>query len=274
MSASNSTGRTSARTESVRIGTRSANVSGALIEVEEEGWDVVSKLVVPDLRTIDIFEVDSLTTLVLVVARVFEELIAQLVHVSEIMADVRVSKGTLNMRVLSRALGTDIIVQPFGRKSPRVQTILKAVDDEGLAADDDMEKDELFEGGDTLLVDLVDGDAIDEREVGRGLYKAVDVKVRRNGLEGSTRSLRWHPEAHSWRKLQRIESRAEHNESLRRDCRNRSCDLTSRADASVGQLEPIGQTRAARYLACLLPVCYRAYPSRSNLHCFFRVRMY
>jgi hypothetical protein len=85
--ASDSTGRTSARTEGVRIGARAADVSGALIEVEEEGWDVVLKLVVPDLWTIDIFEVDSLTTLVLVVASVFEELIAQLVHVSEIMAD-------------------------------------------------------------------------------------------------------------------------------------------------------------------------------------------
>lgn len=56
-----------------------------------------------------------------------------------------------------------------------------------------MEKDELFEGGNTLLVDLVDGDAIDKREVGRGLYEAVDVKVGRDGLEGSTRSLCWHP---------------------------------------------------------------------------------
>ncbi|KAH0238367.1 hypothetical protein KCV06_g258, partial [Aureobasidium melanogenum] len=200
--ASDSAGRTSARTESVRIGARAADVSGALIEVEEEGWDVVLKLVVPDLWAIDIFEVDSLATLVLVVASVFEELIAQLVHVSEIMAD---GEGK----------------RLFGRQVPGALDWSAPVDDEGLAADDDMEKDELFEGGNTLLVDLVDGDAIDKREVGRGLYEAVDVKVGRDGLEGSTRSLCWHPG----------ESRAESNESLRRDCRNRSCDLTSRADA-------------------------------------------
>jgi hypothetical protein len=45
------------------------------------------KLVVPDLRAVDVFEIDSLATLVLVVASVFEELVAQLVHVPEIMAD-------------------------------------------------------------------------------------------------------------------------------------------------------------------------------------------
>jgi hypothetical protein len=86
-SSSNSTGRTPARTEGVRVGTWATDVSGAFIEVEEEGWDVVLKLVVPDLRAVDVFEIDSLATFVLVVASVFEELVAQLVHVPEIMAD-------------------------------------------------------------------------------------------------------------------------------------------------------------------------------------------
>jgi hypothetical protein len=78
---SDSTGRASARAESVRVGTWATDVSGAFIEVEEEGWDVVLELVVPDLRAIDVFEIDPLATLVLVVASIFEELIAQLVHV-------------------------------------------------------------------------------------------------------------------------------------------------------------------------------------------------
>jgi hypothetical protein len=57
-----------------------------------------------------------------------------------------------------------------------------------------MEKDELLESGDTLLVDLVDRDAIDEGEVWRRFYKAVDVEVGRDGLKGRTRSLC----GHSW----------------------------------------------------------------------------
>ena len=84
---SNATSRAPARTESVRIGTWSTNVSGALIEVEEEGWDMVLKLVVPDLRAVDVLEVDPLATLILVVAGVLKELVAQLVHVPQIMAD-------------------------------------------------------------------------------------------------------------------------------------------------------------------------------------------
>jgi len=86
-SSSNSTGRTSARAKSVRVGTRTSDVSGAFVQVEEEWWDVVLKLVVPDLRAVDVFEIDPLTTLVLVVASVFEKLVAQFVHVSEIMTD-------------------------------------------------------------------------------------------------------------------------------------------------------------------------------------------
>ena len=86
-SSSNSTGRTPTRTKCVRIGTWAADVSGAFVEVEEEWWDVVLKLVVPDLRAVDVFEIDSLATLVLVVASVFEELVAQFVHVSKIVAD-------------------------------------------------------------------------------------------------------------------------------------------------------------------------------------------
>lgn len=74
----------------------------------------------------------------------------------ELSTGVRVSEELLRMNLFAHALGTDIVIQPFGRKSPGVQTILKAVDDEGFAANDDMEEDELFESGDTLLVDLVD----------------------------------------------------------------------------------------------------------------------
>lgn len=110
----------------------------------------------------------------------------------ELSTGLGVSEEMLKTRVLPRTLGTDIVVQPFGRKGPWVQTVLKSIDNEGLAADNDMEKNELFEGGDTLLVDLVDRDAINKREVGRGFYEAVDVKVGRNRLEGSTRSLCWH----------------------------------------------------------------------------------
>jgi hypothetical protein len=86
-SSSNSTGRTPTRAESVRVGTWTTDVSSTFIEVEEEGWDVILKLVVPDLRAVDILEIDPLAALVLVVASIFEELIAQLVHVSQIMAD-------------------------------------------------------------------------------------------------------------------------------------------------------------------------------------------
>lgn len=110
----------------------------------------------------------------------------------ELSTGLGVSEEMLKTRPLSRTLRADIVIQPFGRKGPWVQTVLKSIDDEGLAADDDMEKDELFEGGDTLLVDLVDRDAINKREVGRGFYEAVDVKVRRNRFKGSTRPLCWH----------------------------------------------------------------------------------
>lgn len=55
-----------------------------------------------------------------------------------------------------------------------------------------MEKDELLESGDTLLIDLVYRDAVDEGEVWRRFYKAVNVEVGRNGLEGRARSLRGH----------------------------------------------------------------------------------
>jgi len=86
-SSSNSTGRTSAGTKSVRVGTRTSDVSGTFVEIEEKWWDVVLKLVVPDLRAVDVFEIDPLATFVLVVTSVFEKLVAQFVHVSEIMTD-------------------------------------------------------------------------------------------------------------------------------------------------------------------------------------------
>lgn len=86
-SSSDSAGRTPTRTKCIRVGTWAADVSGAFIKVEEERWNVVLELVMPDLRAVNVFEIDSLSTLVLVVASVFEELIAQFVHVSEIMAN-------------------------------------------------------------------------------------------------------------------------------------------------------------------------------------------
>ena len=65
-----------------------------------------------------------------------------------------------------RTLGADVVVQPFRRKGPWVQAVLEAVDDEGLAAGDDMQEYKLLEGGYALLIDLVDRDAIDEGKVG------------------------------------------------------------------------------------------------------------
>jgi hypothetical protein len=110
----------------------------------------------------------------------------------ELSTGMRVSEWKVEVGVMGHTLGTNVVVQPFCRKSPWVQTVLKAVDDERLASDNDMEKDELLEGGDTLLVNLVDRDAIDKGEVWRRLYKAVDVEVGRDRLEGRARSLCGH----------------------------------------------------------------------------------
>ena len=48
---------------------------------------MVLKLVMPDLRTVDVLEVNALATLVFVVFGVFEELVGKLAHVSEVVAD-------------------------------------------------------------------------------------------------------------------------------------------------------------------------------------------
>jgi hypothetical protein len=110
----------------------------------------------------------------------------------ELSTGMRVSEWKVEVGVMGHTLGTNVVVQPFCRKSPWVQTVLKAVDDERLASDNDMEKDELLKGGDTLLVNLVDRDAIDKGEVWRRFYKAVDVEVGRDRLEGRARSLCGH----------------------------------------------------------------------------------
>ena len=111
----------------------------------------------------------------------------------ELSTVIHVSEEKVKASVVRRTLGTNIVVEPFGREGPWVQAVLKAIDNERLASDNDMEKDELLESGDTLLVDLVDRDAIHKGEVWRRLYKAMDVEVGRDRLEGRTRSLSGHP---------------------------------------------------------------------------------
>jgi hypothetical protein len=65
-----------------------------------------------------------------------------------------------------------------------------------------MKQDKLFKGGDTLLIDLIDRDAIDEEEVWRRFYKAVNVEVGRDGLKGRARSLCGHSGGcYVWRTL-------------------------------------------------------------------------
>lgn len=103
-----------------------------------------------------------------------------------------VSEDRMESSVVGRTLGADVVVEPFWREGPRIQTVLKAINDEGLASDNDMKKDQLLESGNTLLVDLVDRDAIHEGEVRRRFYETMDVEVGRDRLEGRTRSLSGH----------------------------------------------------------------------------------
>ena len=110
----------------------------------------------------------------------------------ELSTAMCVSDGTVAVRIVLHTLGTDIVIQPLWREGPRVQAVFEAVDDEWLASDNDMEKNEFLKGCDTLLVDLVDRDAIDKGEVWRRFYEAVNVEVGRDGLEGRARSLCGH----------------------------------------------------------------------------------
>lgn len=110
----------------------------------------------------------------------------------ELSTAMCVSDGMVEVSMVRRTLRTDVVIQPFWREGPRIQAVFEAVDDEGLASDDDMEKDELLEGGDTLLIDLVNRDTIDKGEVWRRFYEAVNVEVGRDRLEGRARSLRRH----------------------------------------------------------------------------------
>jgi len=120
----------------------------------------------------------------------------------ELSTVIHVSEEKVKASVVRRTLGTNIVVEPFGREGPWVQAVLKAIDNERLASNNDMEKDELLESGDTLLVDLVDRDAIHKGEVLRRLYKAMDVEVGRDRLEGRTRSLCGHLcRCYVWRTL-------------------------------------------------------------------------
>jgi len=128
-----------------------------------------------------------------------DSLVERFFELSTVMC---VSEERVEASVVRRTLGTDVVVEPFGREGPWVQAVLKAIDDEGLASDDDMEKDELLESGDTLLVYLVDRDAIHEGEVWRRFYKAMDIEVGRDRLEGRARSLSGHLcRCYVWRTL-------------------------------------------------------------------------
>lgn len=89
-------------------------------------------------------------------------------------------------------LGADIVVEPLGGKGPGIQPVLEAVDNQGLAADKNMEGDELLKGSDALFIDLVDRDAVDVGKVGRRLDQGVDVEVGRNRLKGRARALGGH----------------------------------------------------------------------------------
>ena len=107
----------------------------------------------------------------------------------ELSTVMRVSEETIEVGAVGRTLRTDVVVQPLWREGPRIQAVFEAVNDERLASDDDMEKDELLEGSDTLLVNLVNRDAIDKGEVWRRFYETVNVEIRRDRLESRARSL-------------------------------------------------------------------------------------
>lgn len=86
-----------------------------------------------------------------------------------------------------------IVLQPFGGKGPRIETRLVAIDDERLAALDDMKMDELFEFFEVVHIDHIARDAVDILEAGCALDELVKIKVRWNGLERRAWSLRRHP---------------------------------------------------------------------------------
>lgn len=56
----------------------------------------------------------------------------------ELSTKVCVSEDRVEASVVWRTLGTDVVVEPFWREGPWVQTVLKAINDEGLASDNDM----------------------------------------------------------------------------------------------------------------------------------------
>jgi hypothetical protein len=120
----------------------------------------------------------------------------------ELSTAMRVSEEIVEVSEVGRTLGANVVVQPFWRKGPRVQAVLEAVDNEWLSPDDDMEQYELLEGSYTLLINLVNRDAIHKGEVWRRFYEAVDVEVGRDRLKGRARSLRGH--FCVWRTLQHV----------------------------------------------------------------------
>lgn len=114
-----------------------------------------------------------------------------------------VSDARTKESVVRRTLRTDVVVEPFWREGPRIQTVLKAINDERLASDNDMKKNQLLESGHTLLVDLIHRDAIHEGEVWRRFYETMDVEVGRDRLECRARSLCGHFRGcYVWRTLQ------------------------------------------------------------------------
>ena len=85
-----------------------------------------------------------------------------------------------------------VVAQPFRREGPGVEAVFEAVDYERFAADDDVEEDELFEGGQALLVDHVAADAVDVVEVVVAFDERFEVEVGGDGLEGGPWALSRH----------------------------------------------------------------------------------
>lgn len=87
-----------------------------------------------------------------------------------------------------------IVPQPLTRKSPLIQPVLKALNDQGFPAEYDMQQHQLLKCLHPLVLDHVAGYPNHILKVRRLLHQCVQIEVGGDGLKGRTGALRRHPE--------------------------------------------------------------------------------
>lgn len=85
-----------------------------------------------------------------------------------------------------------VVAQPLRSKSPWVESILEAINDQRLTTNYDMMKDEFLEHSNALLIYLVDSDAINIAKVARAFHELIEVKIWGNRLKYGAWPRRWH----------------------------------------------------------------------------------